>query len=281
MRPYNEMLRQKALDKAQEKLRHVLLSDGRAVPQHSHRLVDNRELVYHILEHERLQAAHCLLFGHLASAVKQRDKKRNAANVSNRDAVLRRLRRQPARNRVRRLDEQKLTVAVSHRIRSGKDAFSNTTRTSSPVPGSIRLSAPASPAARAPWSMTASVDMVATKAWRRVPLVRHDDWHAFCSAQPFGAMWVAVEMGGEPLEEFDHPERAVYILGSEDSGLPKSVVRACHRHVTLPAAKYESFNVAVAGALVMYDRLAKERARRKEGGSPHKVEGSASHASER
>ena len=50
-------------------------------------------------------------------------------------------------------------------------------------------------------------------------------------------------------------------MRTEDNGLPQSVVRACHRHVTLPAKKYESFNVAVAGAMVMYDREVKERAR--------------------
>ena len=102
-----------------------------------------------------------------------------------------------------------------------------------------------------------------TKAWRRIPLVRHPDFNAFSAAQPFGALWVAVEMGGEPLEEFEHPERAVYLLGSEDSGLPESVLKACHRRVTLPCAKYESFNVAVAGSMVLYDRLAKQKAKQK------------------
>ena len=33
------------------------------------------------------------------------------------------------------------------------------------------------------------------------------------------------------LEEFEHPERAVYLLGAEDTGLPESVVRAAHRHL--------------------------------------------------
>ena len=32
---------------------------------------------------------------------------------------------------------------------------------------------------------------------------------------------------GEPLETFKHPDRAVYILGSEDTGLPESVVQVC------------------------------------------------------
>ena len=72
-------------------------------------------------------------------------------------------------------------------------------------------------------------------------------------------------MGGEAsLEEFEHPERAVYLLGAEDTGLPESVVRAAHRHVTLPCERYESFNVAVAGAMVMYDRLAKTRMKQSE-----------------
>ena len=89
---------------------------------------------------------------------------------------------------------------------------------------------------------------------------RHHDWNAFRENLPFGALLVAVEMGGEDtLEEFDHPDRAVYLLGAEDTGLPESIVRACHRHVTLPVERYESFNVAVAGGIVMYDRLAKVR----------------------
>ena len=72
-------------------------------------------------------------------------------------------------------------------------------------------------------------------------------------------MLVAVEMGGEPLHTFEHPERAVYVLGSEDNGLPEAVLRACHRHVALPSAReYDSFNLAAAGSILMYDRLAKQ-----------------------
>ena len=62
-----------------------------------------------------------------------------------------------------------------------------------------------------------------TRAWRRVPLVQHNGWNAFAAALPFGAVLVAVEMGGEPLHAFEHPERAVYVLGSEDNGLPDAV----------------------------------------------------------
>ncbi len=44
------------------------------------------------------------------------------------------------------------------------------------------------------------------------------------------------------------------VLGSEDNGLPRDVVQACHSRVTIPTVRGDSFNVAVAGSMVMYDR---------------------------
>ena len=129
-------------------------------------------------------------------------------------------------------------------------------------------------------------------AHKRMPCFEFDDWPAFAQADsgagsssesssescgysestatgggrrtrggglPRGAQLVAVEMGGEPLETFVHPPRAVYLLGSEDTGLAASVVAAAHHHVALPAVRYESFNVAMAGSIVLYDRLAKQQ----------------------
>jgi tRNA C32,U32 (ribose-2'-O)-methylase TrmJ len=39
------------------------------------------------------------------------------------------------------------------------------------------------------------------------------------------------------------------------------VIDACHERVALPSVRYSSYNVAVAGSIVLYDRLAKERRR--------------------
>ena len=96
-----------------------------------------------------------------------------------------------------------------------------------------------------------------TKAWRNIPAHCHDDWAAFCAAAPYNTPWVAVEMGGVPLASFEHPERAIYLLGAEDHGLPPAIVRQCSHVVSLEAARTPSYNVAVAGSLVMYDRLSK------------------------
>ena len=49
----------------------------------------------------------------------------------------------------------------------------------------------------------------------------------------------------------------MYILGSEDHGLPPAVLRACHERVSIPSERYSSYNVAMAGSIVLYDRLAK------------------------
>ena len=97
----------------------------------------------------------------------------------------------------------------------------------------------------------------AIAAWRRVPQFSYDDVAQLVTATPRGAALVGIEMGGQALETFAHPERCVYVLGAEDEGLPKSVRRACRHVVSLPAIRSASYNVAVAGALVLYDRFMK------------------------
>jgi tRNA C32,U32 (ribose-2'-O)-methylase TrmJ len=77
--------------------------------------------------------------------------------------------------------------------------------------------------------------------------------------------------------------RAVYILGAEDAGLPASVVRACAHCVSLDGVRASSYNVATAGAIIMYDRLrrlgqraAPREARHDAGTAAMAAEGSAS-----
>lgn len=95
------------------------------------------------------------------------------------------------------------------------------------------------------------------KTWRHVPLRHHLDFPAFLAAMPYDCPLIAVEMGGKPLRHFVHPERAVYLLGAEDHGLPAEVMAKCQRIVSLESVGPESYNVAVAGSLVMYDRFTK------------------------
>lgn len=80
-------------------------------------------------------------------------------------------------------------------------------------------------------------------------------------ARAVDAQIVVVEYGGEDLCNFVHPKRALYVLGSEDDGVPPALVRAANRHVSIATVegRPSSLNVAAAGAVVMYDRLTKEK----------------------
>ena len=92
------------------------------------------------------------------------------------------------------------------------------------------------------------------KTYRHVPVRHFETFDEFQAGRPLAARLVGVEMGGKPLGETSHPQSAVYLLGAEDHGLPPDVLKACQQVVSLQAIRTESYNVAVAGSLVMYHR---------------------------
>jgi len=90
---------------------------------------------------------------------------------------------------------------------------------------------------------------------RHIPLRHSLDWDAFVAQRPIGAQLVGIEMGGRSLAGFTHPDRAIYLLGAEDHGLPDTVLATCQSVVSIESVRQASYNVAVAGSLVMYHRL--------------------------
>jgi tRNA G18 (ribose-2'-O)-methylase SpoU len=92
---------------------------------------------------------------------------------------------------------------------------------------------------------------------RHVPLWEFEDLEQLQSCQPAGSELVAVEMMEEAaeLEGFRHPQRAIYLLGAEDVGLPLDAMANADWAVRIPGER--SLNVAVAGSIVLYDRLSK------------------------
>ena len=95
------------------------------------------------------------------------------------------------------------------------------------------------------------------KTWLHIPLFHYDTFDQMLSSAAYAAPLVAVEEGGTPLPRFTHPPHCVYLLGAEDGGLPNEILARCHQHVSIPAVRKASYNVAMAGTLVMYDRLMK------------------------
>jgi tRNA G18 (ribose-2'-O)-methylase SpoU len=96
------------------------------------------------------------------------------------------------------------------------------------------------------------------KSTRHVPLFEYEELGQL--SRPRGSELVAVEKT-EDFEEipslvgFRHPQRAVYVLGAEDDGLSTEALALCDHLVQIPSTS--SLNVAVAGSIVLYDRLAK------------------------
>lgn len=77
------------------------------------------------------------------------------------------------------------------------------------------------------------------------------------SAKPHDCKTIAVEIVDWAVElpKFEHPERAYYIFGSEDVGLPPTMVGMCDHVVRIPAG---SLNLSAAVNVVLYDRIAKQ-----------------------
>ncbi len=98
------------------------------------------------------------------------------------------------------------------------------------------------------------------KTSRHIPLFHFRDISDLKEHLPDACPLVAVELDDRAvnIKEFSHPERACYLLGAEDHGLPEAVIRDCHHVVRLDGEF--SMNVAVAGSIVLYHRtaLAKE-----------------------
>lgn len=78
------------------------------------------------------------------------------------------------------------------------------------------------------------------------------------SNRPSGAPLIGVEQtpGSVKLTDFIHPKRAVYILGSESAGLAHYICETCQEVVHIPGER--SLNVAVAGSIVLYDRISRK-----------------------
>ncbi|PWH85803.1 RNA methyltransferase [Brumimicrobium oceani] len=95
------------------------------------------------------------------------------------------------------------------------------------------------------------------KSWREIPLFHYDDFDDFYKHIPYNSKLVGVELDerAELLSEYEHTPRAVYLLGAEDNGLPEEVLDRCHDLIQLPGTN--SLNVAVAGSIVMHDRISK------------------------
>jgi tRNA G18 (ribose-2'-O)-methylase SpoU len=84
----------------------------------------------------------------------------------------------------------------------------------------------------------------------------HYDWPSVeAMALPKGCSLVGIELIDDaiPLPSFRHPLRAAYVLGPERGSLSPALIGRCDFVVKIPTIF--CINVAMAGAIVMYDRV--------------------------
>ena len=95
------------------------------------------------------------------------------------------------------------------------------------------------------------------KTPRHIPLFNYKDFEDFVAHIPYDCPVVAVELDEDsiPIKRYVHPERCIYLLGAEDTGIPKKILDKCRDIVQLPGDC--CMNVSVAGSIVMYDRINK------------------------
>lgn len=88
---------------------------------------------------------------------------------------------------------------------------------------------------------------------RHLPIFQYDSLDEWRKSIPFDTEPVAVEITPDAtsLSSFRHPERASYLLGPEDGNVPIDGMEA----VSIPSEW--CLNVAIAGSIVLYDRIAK------------------------
>lgn len=95
------------------------------------------------------------------------------------------------------------------------------------------------------------------KSFRHIPTFVYSNFDDFNAHRPFDCKLIGIELTptATPIRDFKHPKQACYLLGAEDNGLTKEAISKCQEIVILPGER--SLNVAVAGSIVLFDRLNK------------------------
>lgn len=91
-----------------------------------------------------------------------------------------------------------------------------------------------------------------------IPLYNYVDYEDFHSHLPYNCPVICVELSdhAHQLPDVTHPERAIYLLGAEDHGIPPEIMKG-KQVIEIPSRETQSMNVAVSGTLIMYDRFVK------------------------
>ncbi len=91
---------------------------------------------------------------------------------------------------------------------------------------------------------------------RHTPLFNYKTFEDFFNNIPKNCIIICIEqhVRSHSIKNFVHPERAIYLLGAEDDGIPEEIL---NKYTILSIPSKICLNVAVAGSLVLFDRKMK------------------------
>lgn len=92
------------------------------------------------------------------------------------------------------------------------------------------------------------------KTERHIPVFEYETFEEFNKNRPYSCKLIGVELANNArlIDNYSHPQQAIYLFGSEDNGIPDNVLEKCNDVIKL-RGKF-SMNLAVAGSIVIYDR---------------------------
>ena len=93
------------------------------------------------------------------------------------------------------------------------------------------------------------------KSYKHMPFFEYNDFSEFTTPKDCKLVMVEIDPKARNLVQFKHPERATYLLGSEDSGIPPEILNHADHVVQIPS-KY-CMNVSMVGVTIMWDRILK------------------------
>ncbi len=92
-----------------------------------------------------------------------------------------------------------------------------------------------------------------SKSLGRIPYYHWETVDEVCLPKECRLVGIELIDESEDLPSFRHPMKAAYVLGPEKGALSPELVARCDHLVRIPTQF--SINVAMAGAIVMYDRV--------------------------
>ena len=100
------------------------------------------------------------------------------------------------------------------------------------------------------------------KTWKQIPLFEYEDIDELLVVKNISLVCIETDdivKNSIMLPYFKHPAICAYILGNESMGLPQNIIDKCNHFVNIPAMRSQSYNVSMAGTVVMWDRMFKMR----------------------